>query len=295
MAQIICNQLSMRYLILGKNGMLGRDMEKVFHDEDYIAMDMIDLDITDTNKVFETFMSIRPDYVINCAGYTDVDKAEQEQEKANKVNGYAVGVMAKACREIDAMLVHFSTDYVFDGSRKNGYNESDAPSPINAYGRSKLLGENLIFDEMDSLDELRPVEGKYFIIRTSWLFGENGRNFVDTMLDLGGFKKEIKVVNDQFGKPTYSLDLAKQTKWLINSKEYPTGIYHVTNEEETSWYDFAVEIFRLADMKANVIPCESDEQPRPARRPKYSSLVNNQLPKLRSWKEALKDYLAARK
>lgn len=275
--------------------MLGHDMEKVFHDEDYIALDLIDLDITDRNAVFETLMSIQPNCVINCTGYTDVDKAEDEQEKANEINGYAVGVLAQACREIDATLVHFSTDYVFNGLRKTGYHETDSPNPINAYGRSKALGENLIFDEMDSLDELAPVEGKYFLIRTSWLFGEHGRNFVDTMLDLGRLKKEIKVVNDQFGKPTYTLDLAKQVKWLIKSQEYPTGIYHITNENETTWYEFAKEIFARAGMNVNLVPCSTEENPRPAKRPTHSTLINNQLPKLRPWQEALEEFLKSKK
>ena len=271
--------------------MLGRDMETVFNGEDYVALDISELDITDRDAVFESMITIRPDCLINCAGYTDVDKAEDEQEKANEINGYAVGVLAKACREIDARLVHFSTDYIFNGNSRTGYNELDRSDPINAYGRSKALGENLIFDEMDSLDELNPVEGKYFLIRTSWLFGHHGNNFVETMLKEGRIKKEIKVVNDQFGKPTYTMDLCKQVKWLIQSQEYPTGIYHITNEGETSWYDFAKEIFKLANMETNVLPCATDDVSRPAKRPKYSSLVNNQLPKLRNWKEALKDYL----
>lgn len=281
----------MRYLILGKSGMLGHDMEKTFHGEDYISLDIVDLDITDRDAVFETLMSIQPDVLINCSGYANVDKAEEEEEKANEINGYAVGVLAKACREIDATLVHFSTDYVFDGTKKSGYNEEDAPSPINAYGRSKTLGESLIFDEMDSLDELNPVEGKYFIIRTSWLYGHHGANFVDTMLDLAKSKKELKVVDDQFGKPTYTVDLCRQVKWLVESREYPTGIYHITNENETNWNEFAKEIFKLAKKDVSVIACATGEYPRPAKRPKYSSLNNNQLPKLRSWKEALKDYL----
>jgi dTDP-4-dehydrorhamnose reductase len=281
----------MRYLILGKSGMLGHDMEKTFHGEDYIALDIVDLDITDRDSVFETLMTIQPDVLINCAGYTNVDKAEEEEEKANEINGYAVGVLAKACREIDATLVHFSTDYVFDGTKKGGYNEDDAPSPINNYGRSKALGESLIFDEMDSLDQLNPVEGKYFIIRTSWLYGHHGANFVDTMLDLAKSKKELKVVDDQFGKPTYTVDLCEQVKWLVESREYPTGIYHITNEKKVSWYEFAKEIFKLAKKDVSVLPCATGEYPRPAKRPKYSSLNNNQLPKLRSWKEALKDYL----
>lgn len=281
----------MKYLILGKNGLLGSDMVKVFHDEDYVALDMIDLDITDSDEVAEQLSYFNADFVINCTAYTDVDKSESNQERANEVNGYAVSLLARVCRNLNSTLVHFSTNYVFDGLKENGYDENDNTSPINAYGASKLLGENLIFDEMDSLDVLNPVEGKFFIIRTSWLFGGNGRNFVDTMLDLGKINKKVNVVNDQFGQPTYSLDLAKQIKWLIKSHEYPSGIYHITNEGKTSLYDFAVEIFRQSKMDVDVIPCTSDYMPRDAKRPKYGILNNNQLPSLRHFKEALNDYL----
>ncbi|MCA9374551.1 MAG: dTDP-4-dehydrorhamnose reductase [Candidatus Gracilibacteria bacterium] len=281
----------MRILILGKNGMLGRDMQKVFADMDFVALGQSDLDITDQEKVFETFMSIQPDVVVNCSGYTNVDDAEKDFEMAEEINGYAVGVLARACREIDATFVHFSTDYVFRGDKKSGYSEEDGTNPVNAYGRSKMLGEQLIFDEMESISQENPKEGKYFIIRTSWLFGKHGKNFVDTMLEMGKIKDTIQVVDDQHGKPTYTIDLCEQVKWLITSHEYPSGVYHITNEGPTTWFAFAKKIFQLSNMKTRVVPCSSDDFRRPARRPKYSILKNNALPKLRSWEEALEDYL----
>lgn len=271
--------------------MLGRDLVSVFSDEDFIAYGLKELDITDRDAVFETFMKVQPDVVINATGYTNVDLAEEEEEKANKVNGYAVGVLAKACREIDATFVHFSTDYVFNGTKKNGYNEEDAPEPLNAYGRSKLLGEKLLIEEMELMDESLQKEGDYFLIRTSWLYGRHGKNFVDTMLGLVNSKRELRVVNDQHGKPTYTIDLAQQVKWLLKTSDYPSGIYHITNEGTTTWHDFAKAIFKLAKARVNMIPCTSAEYPRPAKRPMYSALNNNKLPPLRSWKEALEDYL----
>lgn len=282
-------------MILGKDGMLGQDLQKVFRKEDFIAYGLSDLDITDREKVFEKFFTVQPDVVINATGYTAVDLAETEQQKADAINGYAVGVLAKACREIDATFIHFSTDYVFNGQKKIGYNEEDQTDPINAYGRSKALGEKLLMEEMEMLNQEYLTEGRYFLIRTSWLYGMHGKNFVDTMLMLGekqlALKNALKVVNDQHGKPTYTIDLANQVKWLIESREYPSGIYHITNEGETSWYDFACEIFRLAKMEVNVVPCSSSEYVRPAKRPTYSGLINNKLPPLRKWQEALKEYL----
>ncbi len=289
----------MRILILGKNGMLGRDLMDVFSKDDFIALGKEDLDITDRDRVFEKFMTIQPDVVINATGYTNVNKAESEPESANDINGYAVGVLAQGCREIDATFVHFSTDYVFKGIKKSGYNEEDMPDPINAYGKSKALGEHLMMEEMEMLNGEKAKEGKYFLIRTSWLFGRHGKNFVETMLDLGrknsqlkGGEDVLKVINDQFGKPTYSMDLARQVGWLLKSRDYPSGIYHITNECTTTWYDFAVEIFRLAKINIDVIPCATTEYPSPAKRPHYSALNNNILPPLRPWKEALAEYLS---
>jgi len=282
----------MRYLILGKDGMLGHDLQEVFGDQDFVAYGKRDLNILDRETVFQAMVTVQPDVVINATGYTDVDLAEKEEEKANGINGYAVGILAKACREFDATLVHFSTDYVFNGAKRNGYGEEDALSPINAYGRSKALGEKLLMDEMELLNELMPKDGKYFIIRTSWLYGHHGKNFVDTIIETAKKKSILKVVNDQNGKPTYTMDLCRQVKWLLQSKEYPSGIYHITNEGGTSWFDFARVILRLAGVSSSVVACATDDAPRAAARPAFSALNNTKLPPLRPWKEALKEYLA---
>jgi len=285
----------MRVLILGKNGMLGHDLVKVFSKDDVIALGSSDLDVTDQERVFEEFMTIQPDVVINATGYTNVDLAEKEIAKADEVNGYAVGVLAKASREIGATFVHFSTDYVFDGEQENGYREEDATGPINAYGRSKELGEMLLVEEMEMQQpDMHEPDGKFFLIRTSWLFGKHGKNFVDTMLKLGNEQKEIKVVNDQHGKPTYTLDLARQVKFLLDTHEYPSGIYHVMNEEETTWYDFAKAIFALYKADVSVLPCASSAmktEKRAAMRPRFSTLLNTKLPPLRPWREAVAEYL----
>jgi dTDP-4-dehydrorhamnose reductase len=176
--------------------------------------------------------------------------------------------------------VHFSTDYVFDGSKKEGYVEGDKPSPINAYGRSKLAGEKAIQES-----EL----GNWHIIRTAWLYGEHGKNFVDTMLSLSKKRESIKVVDDQFGSPTNAVDLAKAIRELIESKA-ESGIYHRTNKGVTSWYEYAKEIFNAFHVKADVLACSSDEFPRPAKRPKYSILKSTKLPEMNSWQQALQDY-----
>jgi len=289
-----------RILILGKNGLLGHELEKVFKNEDFIVFGHEDLDVTNKEEVFEKFMTVQPDVVINATGYTNVDLAEKEVTKATAINGYAVGVLAQAAREIDATLVHFSTDYVFDGTRPQGYTEEAATNPLNVYGQSKEIGEKLLVEEMEMQRSEHDKEGRYFLIRTSWIFSKHGKNFVDTMLKLAqekiekeGEKAELKVVSDQHGKPTYAVDLAQQVKWLLESHEYPSGIYHITNEDVTTWYDFAQEIFRLAKIPINVLPCTSAEYVRPAKRPHYSALINTKLPPLRSWKEALKEYIVS--
>ncbi len=274
--------------------MLGHDLVQTFHHEDIIALGSQDLDITQKDKVREKFFTLQPDIVINATGYTKVDLAEEEEEKANAVNGYGVGILAKTCREIEATLIHFSTDYVFHGDKPQGYQEEDQTNPLNAYGRSKALGEKLLIEEMELLNQDNPKEGRYFIIRTSWLFGHHGKNFVETMLNLGKTAKKetpLKVVNDQHGNPTFTLDLCQQLQWLLQSHEYPSGVYHITNEGATTWYDFAREIFRLAKMEVPMLPCASGEYPRPAKRPLYSILHNNKLPPLRPWQEALEKYL----
>ena len=260
--------MNKKILILGANGMLGH----VFPGA--VCRDHV-LDITDEKKISSYISELNPDIVINSAAYTDVDGCEDKREHAFKVNGEAPGYLAAACHEADAVLVHYSTDYVFDGSKPE-YIESDPVNPINAYGESKLLGERRIQKNMDD----------YRIIRTSWLFGEHGKNFVDTILDLSQRMEEVKVVSDQTGKPTYSVDLAKKTPEIIN---LDAGIYHVTNDGVCSWFEFASAFID------NAVPCSSSEFPRKAKRPEYSVLKNTKTDPMRHWKDALDDYLRGKK
>jgi len=292
-------------LLLGKSGMLGSYFLKLLagdNDFEIFAYDYGNLDITNTNALTEIFSAVHPFFVINCAAYTAVDDCEKNVDLAFKVNGYAVGEIAKLCKEHDSILIHFSTDYVFDGQKQSGYTENDTPSPVNLYGESKLTGEKLIMENTE----------KYYLIRTSWLYGLEGKNFVDTMLKLSETKNEINVVNDQVGSPTYAKDLAEAVlsnfvepylkedehheRWLAKGKVIsdavvPFGIYHLTNSGSCSWNEFSKEIFRLAgkDVKVNAI--SSEEFPRPAKRPHYSILLNGKVRLLRDWKDGLKHYL----
>jgi dTDP-4-dehydrorhamnose reductase len=259
-------------LILGAGGMLGTELCAVFPDA--VKLQKSDLDITDREEVIESIAKIRPGIVINAAAYTDVDGCEDNQELAFLVNGRAPGFIAEACYKIGAGLVHYSTDYIFDGNKME-YIEADSPNPINVYGSSKLMGEKNIMQMMDN----------YRIIRTSWLFGAHGKNFVDTMLKLSRQMDSVKVVDDQFGKPTYAIDLARKTTEII---DHEPGIYHITNEGVCSWYEFASAIIR------NIVPCKSKEFPRKAQRPRYSVLMNTKTSPMRHWREALADYLKSK-
>jgi dTDP-4-dehydrorhamnose reductase len=259
-------------LIIGAGGMLGTELCKAFPDA--ITLSHSALDITDEYRVRLTIEGIKPDVVINAAAYTNVDGCEDNKELAFDINGRALEYIARSCSSEGAILVHYSTDYVFDGSKKE-YFESDKTNPINVYGQSKLIGEKNIIENMKD----------YRIIRTSWLFGLQGKNFVETMLSLSKEMDTVKVVTDQFGKPTYAVDLARKTGEII---KLPPGIYHITNEGTCSWYEFAKAII------GNVTPCSTDEFPRKAKRPKYSILVNTKTEPMRHWKEALKAYLEER-
>ena len=253
--------------------MLGKDLSTFFPDA--VKLTHSELDITDEAQVNSTIEDIRPDVVISAAAYTNVDGCEDNQDLAFNVNGKALKYIAKSCFSVGATLVHYSTDYVFDGSR-NEYVESDATNPINVYGESKLLGEKNIIENMTD----------YRIIRTSWLFGLHGKNFVETMIKLSSEMQTVKVVNDQFGKPTFTLDLARKTPEII---KLPPGIYHITNEGSCSWYELARATIE------NVVPCSTDEFPRKAKRPKYSILRNTKTSAMRPWKEALHEYLEIKK
>jgi len=294
----------MHVLILGANGMLGRALQKQFEADQVVNWDRNELDITDRDQVLEHLPICEPDLVINAAAYTDVEKAEAEEDLATKVNGYAVGYLAEACAKLNIPLVHISTDYVFSGDKKDGYAEEDIPGePLNAYGRSKLLGEQLLQKNTD----------KSWLIRTAWLFGPlttlrpraqgrevssgsngpQGKNFVETMINLGKQKPELQVVDDQHGAPTYTRDLA-QAIFKMTHEQAPYGIYHLTNGGTATWAEFAKEIFKLMQMPVNVVSVTSDEFPTKARRPKWSILKNTKRPFLRNWQEALKDYINIR-
>ena len=253
--------------------MLGSCFVEKLKSHNLFAYSRVDLDITDKQALADVFDEVRPDYVINCAAYTDVDACESNEVVAFKVNGDAVKQMAVLCADIDAVLIHFSTDYVFDGMA-DGYDEDSQRFAITAYGESKLAGEKSIEVKMK----------RYFIVRTSWLFGKNGGNFVDTMLRLG---EGVSVVGDQFGSPTYVPDLVDAVLENLVEKKADFGIYHLTNSGSCSWYEFAVEI--LGD---NVKKISSEEYKSPAKRPKCSILRNNKLGALRDWREALKAYLS---
>jgi len=280
-----------KVLILGANGMLGHDLAEVFSDLKPILWDQGDLDITDEKQVGQKLAELKPELVINAAAYTDVDGAELNEELASRVNGYAVGYLAAACHKLGAVLVHFSTEYVFSGRQEAGYAEIDMPDPLNAYGRSKALGEKLLRQNCEM----------YYLIRASWLYGRSpqigkprGLNFVETMLKLARAGQEIKVVNDQFGKPTFARDLAFGTRQLIDKKK-PCGIYHLVNENVCSWYDFAKKIFAIENIEVSLSPISSADYNQTTPRPKYSVLINTKTEPLRNWEEALDEYMSDKK
>ena len=272
-----------KVLIIGSKGMLGTELVDVFTTNDYEVhkTDLPEIDITSPESIRKNLAQIEPNIIINAAAFTDVDGCEENIELCHQVNGEALEHLAKECQKIDATIIHYSTDYVFDGEKKEGYSEDDKTDPQSQYGKSKELGEK----------NLQKYGEKYYIIRLSWLFGKHGNNFVETMLKLAKEKDKLEVVNDQFGKPTYAKDLAVRTKELLESGQ-SNGIYHITNEGVTSWYDFTQEIFKIAGLDTPVEPVTTDKFPRPAQRPHYSGLINTKLPKSRPWQEALREYLA---
>jgi dTDP-4-dehydrorhamnose reductase len=275
----------LRIALTGANGMLGHDIRNVFTDVELISLTRNDFDITDLDKSGSKIREIRPDYLIHSAAYTDVDGCELNPEKAYLVNGTGARNVTIACEEVKCPIIYISTDYVFDGAEKEPYNEWDSPNPINKYGLSKLLGERFVAS----------LTNRFYIVRTSWLYGKNGKNFVDTIIKHLSEKESIDVVDDQVGSPTFTYDLAVKLRELVG-KGY--GIYHITNTSHCSWYDFAVEIAGLQGIKKVIKSTTSDKYKLPARRPAFS-VLNNTMSKLegiqepRHWKEALKDYLGS--
>lgn len=276
----------MKVLITGAKGMLGQDMVAEFQRRDYEvhAADHKALDITDIHAVRAAIEALRPDIVVNCAAYTNVDKAESEPEVAMKVNGLGPRNLSLACEAMGAVLLHISTDYVFDGEKDGPYEIWDTPNPINAYGKSKLWGENYV----------RSLMHRYLIVRTSWLFGKGGRNFVTTVLDLAKRGEPIRVVNDQRGCPTYTVDLARACADLVESGCF--GIYHVTNQGATTWYEFAKEILAQTDEVSELIPIRMEDLARPAKRPRNSELDDSPLKEtlgclMPKWRESLGEFM----
>ena len=269
-------------LVTGANGMLGQDLCPILRSKGYnvIETDVQTLDITNSDQVKEVLIKEKPNVVIHCAAYTNVDKAEEDINTARLINKTGTENIAKACKKIDAAMVYISTDYVFDGAGKEPYKPYDKTNPLNNYGLTKLEGEEAVKNNLE----------KYYICRTSWLYGIHGKNFVETMLSLAD-KPELKVVDDQVGCPTWTVELSNGILKLLSGAEF--GIYHVCGSGQTSWYNFAKKIFELKGLNVNLKPCRSEEFPRPAKRPHYSVMENNSI--CRNWEEALEDYMEVRK
>lgn len=279
----------MKILIIGSEGMLGHDLVNILSAENEISTTTIEtLDITDIDKTIKTVKEINPDVVVHAAAFTDVNGCESNKDMAYKVNVLGTRNVAVACSKADSALVYICTDYVFDGVKGSSYCEYDETNPMSVYGKTKYLGEVYI----------RDILNKFYIVRTSWLYGYHGPNFITTMLNLAKTNDTISVVNDQIGSPTYTVDLATAIAQLIKKPVY--GIYHITNSEHCSWYEYAMEIFDIAGVDVEVKPVTTEEFtkefPLSAPRPKYSVLENYNwkmegFPEIRSYKEALKEYM----
>ena len=288
----------MKILITGSKGQLGNELKdiinkgyseigkvsKVIKNSQVFDLDVDKLDITDLNSVKNVLDTIKPDVVINCAAATNVDGCESDEDFAFKVNALGPRNLAIVCEEMGARLVQVSTDYVFSGVGEKPLTEYDLTAPYSVYGKTKLLGENYV----------REFCSKYYIVRTAWLYGYVGHNFVYTMRRLGKEKDSINVVNDQIGNPTHANDLAYHILKLIETDEY--GIYHCTGKGECSWYDFAKMIIELSGEECIVNPCTSEEYKTPAKRPEYSSLDNMMLrntvgDEMRNWQDAIKSFI----
>jgi len=276
----------MKVLVTGGGGMLGRDVVRACERRgaEAVAITHPDLDITDGPAVDETVGRHRPDVVVNCAAWTDVDGAEDHEAEATRVNSEAAGVVAAAAAEVGAGILHPSSDYVFDGAKGSPYVESDPTAPRSAYGRSKLAGETSV----------AVANPKHFVVRSSWLFGAAGRNFVETMLQLATRESEVLVVADQVGCPTYTAHLAGAIARLIEGEAY--GVHHVAASGSCSWFEFAQEIFDQSGVECRVMAGTTEMLARKAPRPPYSVLASERPDAIRlpSWREGLSEYLVER-
>lgn len=280
LGRALCQELSDKYEVVGL------DIATI-HDSPFTIHKFMQCDITDRKKTIAAIDSIKPDMVIHAAAYTDVDGCERNSEKAHRVNALGTETIALACHKCSASLCYISTDFVFDGEKKTPYTEEDAPKPINSYGKSKFAGEKVVQSILED----------FIIIRSSWLFGKGGRNFVDMLLKQAQNEKRLEVVNDQFGSPTCTKDFAQTLGRLVGLSDRLSGIYHITNSSSCSRYEFALAIKEIANLDANIIPVSTERYRSPTRRPKMSILENRRYQeltggaKLRHWKEALEEYL----
>ncbi len=276
----------MKVLVTGVKGQLGYDVvnELGKRNIEAIGVDIDEMDITDAKSVDLVIKGANPDAVIHCAAYTAVDAAEDNVDLCRRVNRDGTENIARVCKELDCKMIYISTDYVFDGEGTRPWEPDDKQTPLNVYGQTKYEGELAVLNNLE----------KYFIVRIAWVFGVNGKNFIKTMLNLAKTRNEISVVNDQFGSPTYTYDLAKLLVDMVLTDKY--GIYHATNEGIISWYEFACEIFKQAGIEMKVNPVSSDQYPAKAKRPSNSrmskeKLTENGFDRLPTWQDALSRYL----
>lgn len=272
----------MRFLITGAGGQLGRSLRAALAGRDVVATDQAELDVTRAEAVERALATHRPDVVLNASGYTAVDRAESDREAAFLLNETAPRILARATARTGAVLVHVSTDYVFDGKAREPYDERAAPNPLSAYGASKLAGEQAV----------RAENPRHYVVRTAWLYHEQGTNFPLTMLDLAR-KGPVRVVNDQRGSPTYAPHLAAALVRLLDTGAF--GTWHLAGGGEASWYELTVELLRRMEIPTPVAPVATSEFPRPAKRPAYSVLASIREPRiaLPPWREGLAAFVAA--
>lgn len=279
----------MRVLVTGANGQLGKDIIPIMNERhDVFGFGRNELDVRNIKQCITVTKEIKPDVILHLAAFTAVDRAETEEDEAYQVNANGSRNMAIAAQEIGAKICYISTDYVFDGTSPTPYQEYDNTCPVSVYGKSKKAGELLVSS----------LCTRYFIVRTSWVYGMHGNNFVKTILRLAQQKESFKVVNDQVGSPTYTVDLSNFLAELICTNNY--GVYHASNTGSCSWYDFAKAIIKESGLDVRVEPCTTDEFPRPAPRPKYSvmdhvSIRTNGFKELRHWSKALKELMESLK
>lgn len=270
-------------MITGGSGQLGSEIIRQLRDagRPFLAPQRAECDVTDVKQTKDFIYRCSPDIIIHCAAFTDVERAEEEQERAFLVNATGTKHIAEAASAVGAVLVYISTDYVFDGKKKDPYGEGDHPVPLNVYGKSKLAGEEAV----------RKAISRHYILRTSWVFGGAGQNFIKKILTLSKTKDTLKVVDDVMGSPTYTVDLAGAILRLIQTDRF--GTFHLANGGACSWYDLAAEAIRLSGSPTTILPCSSEEYPSKAVRPRYSVLGNHKTQPLPQWQTAVKRYLAS--